>query len=85
MSHIQSAVGTAEEDGAIRDQRDKPEEDWWSRLSSYSAWPWIIVCVVIVLSLCLALILVSRNNTNRRKHMSDLDVLDNYKQGSICH
>lgn len=82
MSHIQSDVGTGEDDGVIRDQKELPsEEDWWSRLSSHSAWPWVIVCVVIVLSLCIALILVSRNSTNSRKQMSDLDVLDNYKQG----
>jgi hypothetical protein len=80
LSHIQSAVGTGDEDG-IGGQKETSDTNWWWQLNSNSAWPWIIICVIIVLSLCIALIVISRNGSSARKQMSDLDVLDNYKQG----
>jgi hypothetical protein len=87
LSQIKSTIGTGDEDGigiATDDtNKDMPSlatGDWWSRLGSSTAWPWVIVCVVVVLSLCIMLILMSRNGAGS-KQMSDLDVLDNYKQG----
>uniref|UniRef100_A0A914HVK6 receptor protein-tyrosine kinase n=1 Tax=Globodera rostochiensis TaxID=31243 RepID=A0A914HVK6_GLORO len=88
LSSIQTSVGNGEVDlGDGRNQRETPstqKDDWLSLLSSVSAWPWVLVFAVIIASFCLLLILATRQQNNGgRKQMSDLDVLDNYKQDTI--
>ncbi|KAL3102059.1 hypothetical protein niasHS_003468 [Heterodera schachtii] len=89
LSRIQLSVGSdGAEIGDGRNQRetlpDQQKDDWLSLLSSVSAWPWVFVFGIIIAALCLLLILTTRQQNNgSRKQMSDLDVLDNYKQDTI--
>uniref|UniRef100_A0A915D610 receptor protein-tyrosine kinase n=1 Tax=Ditylenchus dipsaci TaxID=166011 RepID=A0A915D610_9BILA len=75
-----------ESNNSAEDNMAKPKDDtyWWhSFASSHQAWPWLFLCLVSVLVLCCILLVVTRYSASNRKQMSDLDVLDNYKQDTI--
>jgi len=64
--------------------RGQSDANWLPDLISnnqHRVWPWVVLCLAMVLMLCCALLIASHVSNANRKQMSDLDVLDNYKQG----
>uniref|UniRef100_A0A914DTB2 receptor protein-tyrosine kinase n=1 Tax=Acrobeloides nanus TaxID=290746 RepID=A0A914DTB2_9BILA len=66
-----------EEEGAYVGKKN----GWWP--TGMTLWTWIIFGVIVILAIACFLLFLSRRSGSNRKQMSDLDMLDNYKQGSI--
>ena len=58
------------------------DRDWQGVLPS-SLWPWLLICSFAVIFFLSILMILTRRANKNRKQMSDLDVLDTYKQGKF--
>uniref|UniRef100_A0A7E4V433 receptor protein-tyrosine kinase n=1 Tax=Panagrellus redivivus TaxID=6233 RepID=A0A7E4V433_PANRE len=60
-------------------------DDRWFNARSTAAgiWPWLAACSMGIMALVILLLVVSRRTHKNRKQMSDLDVLDTYKQDTM--
>ena len=65
----------------------RPRDETSSNSSSDNQWsswlPWFLGAVLVILAIIIIFVILSRHSSiSRKKQMSDLDVLDNYKQGA---
>lgn len=66
----------------------RPRDETSSNSSSDNQWsswlPWFLGAVLVILAIIIIFVILSRHSSiSRKKQMSDLDVLDNYKQDTI--
>jgi hypothetical protein len=72
LVNSRESSSSSAEDGTAAD-------DHWTNTN---LWPWVIGAALVIISLIILLVVLSRRSSNsRKKQMSDLDILDNYKQG----
>lgn len=64
--------------------RDETSSNSSSSDNQWSSWlPWFLGAVLVILAIIIIFVILSRHSSiSRKKQMSDLDVLDNYKQGA---
>uniref|UniRef100_A0A914Q045 receptor protein-tyrosine kinase n=1 Tax=Panagrolaimus davidi TaxID=227884 RepID=A0A914Q045_9BILA len=80
-SYTSSATSSSFNNGIISQENDN--NDWWTTTFSTSLWPWLALISLLILVLIIILMVISRKAQKNRKQMSDLDVLDTYKQDTM--
>lgn len=61
------------------DNKNIFDNNWFLKQQT---WPWIGLFLISILIVCCILLIITRLSLNsNRKQLSDLDILDSYKQG----